>query len=377
VAGQATRARALLAALAGDDRPLTHQLLDQLPASPTLAHLRRVLVATGALPARDEQLLHLEQWITQTVEARDTASEGQVLHRYAVWHLLRKLRQRHRAAAAQHGRTPGTVPQTTRRQDDYVRQHVRAATAVFGLMREQGLTLASLTHPHLDRWAADRRFTDHQATGHFLRWAVASKHATRVKPSTPWPARRTGPYDTERRWASARRLLHDATLQLPDRVAGLLVLLYAQPTTDIATLTVADVHDNGTEVTLTLGTEPIILPEPLAGLMRQHLATRRGHPAIGQPGTVPWPFPGGRPGHPLSGDRLGGRLRNIGLHPGADRATALFALAAELPAAVLARMLGISIHTATGWQQATSGDWMTYAADVSRRNPRNWPDPTG
>jgi hypothetical protein len=83
-----------------------------------------------------------------------------------------------------------------------------------------------------------------------------------------------------------------------------------------------------------------------------------------------WLFPGGRPGHPLGADRLGDRLKNIGLHPRQDRATALFALATELSGAALARMLGISIHTAVDWQQTTSGDWMTYAADVSRRKPR-------
>ena len=94
-----------------------------------------------------------------------------------------------------------------------------------------------------------------------------------------------------------------------------------------------------------------------------------GHATIGWPGTVPWLFPGGRPGHSLGGGRISDRLRVIGLHPRQDRATALFALATELPAAVLARMLGISIHTAIDWQQAASGDWMTYAADVSRRKP--------
>jgi len=224
----------------------------------------------------------------------------------------------------------------------------------------------------LTRWTAEHRFTYPQATAHFVRWAVATKHATGLKPPGPQPGRRNGPYDTERRWADTRRLLHDTTLQLPDRVAGLLVLLYAQPAADIAGLTAADVHDDGTKVTLTFGTEPIILPEPLAALMRQHLTTRRGHATIGRPSTVPWLFPGGRPGHPLGADRLGDRLRNIGLHPRQDRATALFALATELPAAVLARMLGISIHTAVDWQQTTSGDWMTYAADVSRRKPRQF-----
>ena len=124
------------------------------------------------------------------------------------------------------------------------------------------------------------------------------------------------------------------------------------------------------------GTAPITLPAPLAGLVRELVATPSGHAAIGQPGTVPWLFPGGRPGHTLGGRRLGDRLKNIGLHPRQARATALFTLAAQLPAAILARMLGIHIHAAVQWQKAASGDWMTYAADLSRRTacviPGTW-----
>ena len=71
----------------------------------------------------------------------------------------------------------------------------------------------------------------------------------------------------------------------------------------------------------------------------------------------------------LDGRRLGDRLKNIGLHPRQARATALFTLASQLPAAILARMLGIHIHAAVQWQKAASGDWMTYAADLSRRPP--------
>jgi hypothetical protein len=62
-------------------------------------------------------------------------------------------------------------------------------------------------------------------------------------------------------------------------------------------------------------------------------------------------------------------LKNIGLHPRQARATALFTLASQLPAAILARMLGIHIHAAVQWQKAASGDWMAYAADLSRRPP--------
>lgn len=52
------------------------------------------------------------------------------------------------------------------------------------------------------------------------------------------------------------------------------------------------------------------------------------------------------------------------------RSTALFQLATELPAAVLARSLGVHITVAVKWQRATAGDWTAYVADVSNRNLR-------
>lgn len=45
----------------------------------------------------------------------------------------------------------------------------------------------------------------------------------------------------------------------------------------------------------------------------------------------------------------------------------MFTLAAELPAALLARMLGVHIQVAVQWQKASAGDWAAYAADVSER----------
>ena len=49
------------------------------------------------------------------------------------------------------------------------------------------------------------------------------------------------------------------------------------------------------------------------------------------------------------------------------RPAPLFQLATELPAAVLARLLGIHINVAVQWQQHSAGDWTNYAADLSRR----------
>lgn len=45
----------------------------------------------------------------------------------------------------------------------------------------------------------------------------------------------------------------------------------------------------------------------------------------------------------------------------------LFSLATELPAAILARLLGIHITVAVQWQHAPGDDWTTYAAHYSRR----------
>ena len=72
---------------------------------------------------------------------------------------------------------------------------------------------------------------------------------------------------------------------------------------------------------------------------------------------------------------LGRRLRQLGLRPAQSRSTALFQLATDLPAAILARTLGIHIHihihihidVAVAWQCASAGDWTTYAANVARR----------
>ncbi len=129
------------------------------------------------------------------------------------------------------------------------------------------------------------------------------------------------------------------------------------------------VETAGHAVRLRLGREPLTLPEPLAGLAAGLLARRRGHAALGDQGTSPWLFPGGRPGQPVSAYQLAERLRQLGLRPAQSRTPALFSLATELPAAVLARLLGIHIKVAGAWQHASAGDWTTYAASYSHRKP--------
>jgi hypothetical protein len=132
-------------------------------------------------------------------------------------------------------------------------------------------------------------------------------------------------------------------------------------------MTVEQLQLNDHNVRLRLGRVPIQLPEPLATLARTVLANRKGHATIGALAPSPWLFPGGQPGRPISTAQLTQRLNNLGIRPNQTRSTALFQLATEIPAAILARTLGIHTDVAVTWQRLSGGDWATYAAQISHR----------
>ena len=147
-------------------------------------------------------------------------------------------------------------------------------------------------------------------------------------------------------------------------MAGLLVLLYAQPVPAIVQLTIGHVIDQQTGVLLKLGPTPVALPPPVDSLLVRLTSERRGHASVGRTGTDPWLFPGARPGLPLSAHQMKSRLQRmeIGARPG--RAAALLELAAQMPAAVLHQLLGVSIRTAPYWSEETGSSWSGYAAEV-------------
>jgi hypothetical protein len=336
-------------------RAVTHEELDALPPGQTLDHVRSMLVASGALPARDERLTALEHWITGAVAGRADPGHRRVLHGYAVWHHLRRLR----------GRLDGRP--ASPQQVKNVHDHVTAAAAFLDWLTARGLTLAACTQAHLDQWLAGT--SGHLVrSANFVRWAVARRHASRLTaPASRWPGP-AGPLDQDRRWADARRLLHDDAYPAASRVAGLLVLLYAQKLNAITALTTGHVlHEDGRTL-LRLGSRPIVLPAPLDTLVAALEAGRRalGSSLLHIPS--PWLFPGRRPGSALSVDALAQRLHAIGISPRQGRSTALFTLTAEVPAAILAKTLGIHVQAAVQWQKTSAGDWAAYAADVSRRS---------
>lgn len=150
------------------------------------------------------------------------------------------------------------------------------------------------------------------------------------------------------------------------------MLLYGQQLSRIATITRDQItrRDDRT-LTLRLGHDPIVVPDPLAGLITDLTATGRTYIGVGSPATTRWLFPGLHPGQPLTASRLGARLGKLGIDGRAARRAALNDLASQLPAAVLAELLGISNSTAASWARDAGGDWSRYAAHLAhdRRHP--------
>src|SRR2546421_11537000 len=89
----------------------------------------------------------------------------------------------------------------------------------------------------------------------FLRWAMVTDRT----PKLGLPSRSTSkpaPITQHRRLALIRGLLSDDRTPMRERVAGLLLLLYAQPVSRIVRLTVDDVCDVDVQVLLRLGDPP-------------------------------------------------------------------------------------------------------------------------
>jgi hypothetical protein len=254
-----------------------------------------------------------------------------------------------------------------------VHDHVAAAAAFLDWLIARRLTLGACTQADLDQWLAGT--SSHLVrSANFVRWAVARKHAS--GPHRPGHAldrtvraARPGPPVGRRAPAPPGR-------HLPARRPG-------RRTPRPALRPEAQRHHRADHPARPARGRPHPAPprqppgRPARPAGRSHRrvgAGRRppGSSLLGVPS--PWLFPGRWPGRALTEDALAQRLHAIGISPRQGRSTALFTLAAEVPAAILAKTLGIHVQAAIQWQKISAGDWAAYAADVSRRTtPRPVP----
>jgi hypothetical protein len=125
-------------------------------------------------------------------------------------------------------------------------------------------------------------------------------------------------------------------------------------------LTLDDVQTTAQRVVVRLGRDPVAMPEPFAGLIRQlPIRRRRG---VAEQTPTRWLFPGARAGRHLDPSTLTSRLNAIGIDPRPVRLAAISQLARDVPPAMLISVLGVSANTATRWTATSGGAWAPYAA---------------
>lgn len=336
-------ATAILARVASGELPCSHETLDAFDPNLAVRHLQHLLVATGALPPRDPALARLERWIDDFLSAKQRAPE---LRTFAYWIVLRRCRRNSRRGPLGEGVI------------NSAKVELKSAAALLDWLAARNTPLAEVRQADVDAWLVGARPDRHVARS-FARWAIGR----RLMPKLAFPAGRktavTPAVAVHDRVALARRLLHEDEIETRDRVAGVLVVVFAQPVTRIANLTVEDVAIDHETVAIRFGETVITLPQPLDDHLRELIADRRDRAAAALP-TPPWLFPGSSPGRPIGAQSLSRRLKRIGVDCQARRIAALVDMAGQVPAPVLADLLGIGILTATRWAEIAGRPWGDY-----------------
>jgi hypothetical protein len=334
--------------LAAIPAPLGHQALAPGSSRRRRAYLRRLLVEAGFLPPRDERLAQLDDWARRRM-AHAPATHAYLVRPYTVWSVLRRARQRSERKNLSEGAA------------NWGRIRVNAALDLLGWLDVHHIAFADADQNDIDRYLTSGSTLRYEAR-HFLRWATARALTADLRiPQRPKLAACARDSGAQERRRALHHLWDSAAIPLDIRVAGSLVLLFGQHVSRVCDLAVDHVTALGGTVMITLDRCPVPLPVPLAALtlqLRARSAALPGRPA--GTWTSPPLFPGRPSGHPVSAVVLRRRLAAYGIKARPARNTALAQFAADLPAAVLADVLGLHINTAIQWSRMAQRDWSLY-----------------
>ncbi|MFD4460083.1 hypothetical protein [Nocardia sp. NPDC058480] len=206
-----------------------------LPRSGGVTYLRELLMTTGLLPQRNPDLLKFDEWTTGLLDQIVATDDRQALATYIKWH------HRHRILRQLDNGTPRASAWNT------ARQQARVAMDFLNWLRARGTNLGECTQHDIDDWFADGPKTRLTARI-FMTFAIRRRLCPKLH--IPSPPRVITPeaQPQAERIALVRRLFTDGSLAPIDRVAGLLVLLYAQPATRITQIKVEDVTTRDDQV---------------------------------------------------------------------------------------------------------------------------------
>jgi hypothetical protein len=322
----------LLRHVAALGRAPTHADLDQLPPSNSLHHLRHLMVYAEVLPKRDEPLERIEPWLASLLGTLP-GHQAKVIGPYAQWSVLRKARRR---------AVRRTYTFSSAERDRF---KITTAIKLLEWVDTQQVPLNMLTQPLLEVWLEDNGSRASAIVG-FIAWLNNQRITDALKLYQRPSAAPTRFPDPEHQAAAIQALLSEScSLTLEVRVASLLVLLYGAAVSSICRLTAEHLSKVNGKVFLTLATHPVLIA-PTVAVLIDELATEARRSASRQEGPHHL-FPSTtRIGAHIFAGSLTRRLNEAGIYARINRNGALLALAQDLPAPVLAELLGLHINTA-------------------------------
>lgn len=340
--------RDLLRSLAIGDTPLTHEGLDQHgAANRRVNHLRAILEHHGLLPQSDPHLRLFEAWLDTKLNAVMTSTVRQDVEKFAKWHHLARIRS---LVAA--GR-PAQGPVHASKQE--VTQVIQFLTWLDATHQR---TARTCTQQDVDEWVVAGPTTRHLIRT-FLVW-IRNTGLNRKVTLGHRSAKSVRLITQDERLLWLRELITGASESLPYRVAGVLLLLYAQPIVRIAELRTSQIIAAPEGLYLKLGIDPVPVPEPFAAMLRQYIGARANLRTTNGKDSE-WLFPGYRPGRHIHPQQVTVRLRELGVDLLASRTTALRALVTEVPPTIVSEMLGYSDQVTHKHAELAGQQWSRYA----------------
>lgn len=160
-------------------------------------------------------------------------------------------------------------------------------------------------------------------------------------------------------------MLTGVSESLAYRVAGMLLLLYAQPLVKVVTFQTTIIDDGDPGMSIRLGAHPTDVPEPFASLIREHLASRPNL-RTGAGVNSPWMFPSTLAGRHLHPNTVMDRMRDLGVNLLGARNRAIGELVLECPPSLVADALGYSYQVAFLHADRAAEPWGRYAGRAIR-----------
>jgi hypothetical protein len=330
--------------------PIAHEIFTNHPQPTKVAFLRELLIAHGLLEPVHLETERFQNWL-QSKQADATPRT------ISVDQAIRTL------GPPQPDATPRRDRPAAKRNAARRPQCTSVALNFLRFLDQQSVEPAKCSHTEIDRWLSTGPTTRSLARG-FVRWGIQHGHVPRV--DFPYRVAKTAPINSQNQRIELLQQTLDpgARLSHADHTAALLLLLFGQPLTRIAAMKLSQVAIETGLLTIRITDDVLIVPEPFASIIRQHVADLPNQNTAAHR-EQRWLFPGKQPGDHLNQTTIMNRLRDAGIDLRAAKNASMRALVLEIPAAIVADSFGYSYQVTDKHRRQAGALFFDYASKRS------------